>query len=353
MDKKQIKMNILIVLVISFLIISALMMRFEFNPFSYFVETGDKDEDVVLSEDNSNGIYRYRETLSGSFSLFYGCAVSYFDNYILIVNDNYFTYRHSCIGTFLTGRGKTKDLKFKQTIEKTKYIDYNDKDYYKTDLVSSLKTNNFLKDRQDDIGVLYPENYKLLLKESQHVDNYFDIKEAFLRSSPAMYNLNLKHVQDSIFDLNILFPSAEEPVYSYRVDNFDDLPELRFFGPNSVIIEPIINGNRYSYGFKVYSETSLKYDIKSMFPIIVDGVTLSNNNSIYIGFNESENKYIMLVGNDMAFCVSDSKSDNIAYYVFEISYNYYNKGFDNPKYIKKMYERDGCKYVDEVMRWNR
>lgn len=352
MDKKQIKINILIVLVVAFLIISALMMRFEFNPFSYFIESDD-EENVVLSDDNSNGIYRYRENLAETLNLFYGCSVSYFDNYILVINDNYYTYRHSCVGTFLTGSGKTKDLKFKFTLEKTQYIIYEDNEYYKTNVVGSIKTINYLKDFSNEVGPIYPENYKVLFKEAQREGEYFDFIEAVLRSSPQSYFFDLDYIEGTIFDLKLMSIQSNEPIYTYRVGSFDELPDLKIFGSNIVVIERIINGNRYSYGFKVFNELSMNYDIKSKFPIIVDGDTLTTNNSIYIAYNKTDNKYIMLVGDDLDFCVADSKSDKVVSYVFEINYNYYTKGFDNPKYIRKIYERDGCKYVNEVMRWNK
>lgn len=349
MDKKKVKINIIFILIIVILIISALMIRFEVNPFSYFLGE-DEEKEVISSSDNSNGIYRYRESLDKTRTMFHGCTLSYFDNYILIINDNYYLYRQSCIGTFYIGDGKTKELKFKETIEKTKYITYDGNDYYKNDTLDTIEVLNYVKENIDDISSVYPENYQLLLSESQREGDYFDFEEVEIKTSPAVFALNLKHVEDKRFELSIT-NSDEKVLYATNINGFTTVPLFRGYGSNLVIIEPFSTASKYSYGFKVINSEGLTYDIKNMFPITVDGDVLTYDKSIYITFNPSENKFVMLIGKDKEMCVKNSDSNNVAYYVFNLEYEYSSRKFKKPIFIKKVYERDGCKYANEVMGW--
>ena len=57
----------------------------------------------------------------------------------------------------------------------------------------------------------------------------------------------------------------------------------------------------------------------------------------------------MLVSKDRKFCEESNESKDVAYYVFHIKYDYVTKNFNNPKFIKKVYKNEGCKYVDELM----
>lgn len=349
MNKKKVKINIIFVLIIVFLVISALMIRFEVNPFSYFLGE-EEEEEVVSSGNNSNGIYRYRETLDKTRSMFQGCTVSYFDNYILIINDNYYIYRESCIGTFYIGDGKTKELKIKETLEKTKYITYDGKDYYKNDTLDTIEVLNFVKENPNDLGALYPENYQLLLKESQREGEYYSLDEVDLKTSPTSFYFNLKHLENKKFEI-IITNMDEKVLYTTNINGFSIMPLFRAYGSNLVIIEPFSTADKYSYNFMVINSEGTSYDLRNMFPITVDGDVLSYERSIYIAFDSSENKFVMLVGKDKEMCVKNSDSNEVAYYVFNLEYEYSSKTFKKPVFVKKVYERDGCKYADEVMGW--
>ena len=349
MNKKKAKVNIIFVLIIIILIISALMIRFEVNPFSYFLGE-DEEEVLVESTDNSNGIYRYREALDKTRSMFHGCTVIYFDNYILIINDKFYLYRESCIGTFYLGDGNTKTLKINETLEKNKYITYNGKDYYKNDTLDTIDVHNFVKENDDDLGAIYPENYNLLLQESQRVGDYFNLEEIEIKTSPAAFYFNLHQIEGNLFDMKIT-NMEEKVLYETKINGFNSMPLFRGYGSNLVVIEPISNGDKYQYGFKVINAEDTIYDLKSMFPITVDGDTLSYERSVYVTFNPSENEFVMLVGKDKQMCVKNSDSNDVAYYVFYLKYDYSNRNFKKPVFIKKVYERDGCKYANEVMGW--
>jgi len=122
-----------------------------------------------------------------------------------------------------------------------------------------------------------------------------------------------------------------------------------------VLIEKGFNKetNRYNYNFKVVDIEGLQYNLYEKFPIIVDGVSLGKENSIYITFDPSIRKFRMLIGYDDKMCVSnydESSSDDIVYYEFIIDYNYSHSGFDEPRFVKVGRKSEGCKYVNSIIR---
>ena len=138
-------------------------------------------------------------------------------------------------------------------------------------------------------------------------------------------------------------------MYSYVVDDLEDLPLFSGFGPNLTIIEPITFDDKYSYTFKAVTKEGNSYDLKDKFPITIDGDKLTYTDSIYIKFSPSDNAFVMLVGDTKALCEKNSDSKDVAYYVFHIKYDYVQKNFTNPKFIKKVYKNEGCKYVEDLM----
>ena len=89
--------------------------------------------------------------------------------------------------------------------------------------------------------------------------------------------------------------------------------------------------------------------MSTKFPINVDGVSLTANNSIYIKYSSSDNAFIMLIGAGEKICDKNNNSTDVSYYVFHIKYNHLLKTFDNPEFIKKVYKNEGWKYVDDLM----
>ena len=138
-------------------------------------------------------------------------------------------------------------------------------------------------------------------------------------------------------------------LYSYIVEDLDYLPLFLGFGPNLSIIEPEKNDFRYAYTFRSITKEGQNYDLSRKFPITIDGDTLTYSDNIYIKYVPSENVFVMLVSDSKEFCEKKSDSNEVAYYVFHIKYDYVEKNFTNPKFIRKVYKKDGCKYVDDLM----
>lgn len=348
MNKKKAKINIIFIIMIILLVVTFLMIKFEFNPISYLLNMGEEDKVTETSVSNYNGIYRYKESLNKSYKLYSNCTLSYYDYYIVILNENFYRYKSNCVGTFKIAEGKTRMLKFSETVEKNTVITLEGKEYLKTDYINSVVEGNYFKDTVDDNSRLYADTYHVLLKEAQLPGREFNLKDASLTFSNVNFPFTFKVMEDKSFDLK-LFGSNDSIIYNYKVKNLDDLPLFLGFGQNLTVIEPIADAFKYSYTFKAYTRDGMSYDLKTKFPITIDGDTLYYTDNIYIKYSPSENVFVMLVGDKREFCENKSHSKDVAYYVFHIKYDYVKKNFNNPKFIKKVYKNEGCSFVKELM----
>lgn len=346
MNREKVKSNIIFILIILFLVITALMIKFEFNPISQLL---GKDDNEIVSNDgvvNYNGVYKYRETLDNVYKLFDGCTLNYYDFYFVVLNDNYYRYKSSCIGTFLLDSGKTSELKFSETVEKNKVIKFDKKQYVKTDLVNSVIEGNYFKTKKNKIDSINANNYHILMKQVQLPGKEFSIQGAEIVATNISYYFDFEYLDNNQIEVKI---SEDEFSYSYLAKDLNELPLFLGVGNNLSVIEPTMINNRYAFNFKSIANDSIVYDLSTKFPINVDGVSLTTNNSIYIKYSSSDNAFIMLIGAGEKICDKNNNSTDVSYYVFHIKYNHLLKTFDNPEFIKKVYKNEGCKYVDDLM----
>lgn len=348
MNRKRAELNFLIIIIVIFLVVSVLLMRFEINPFSYFIEKEEETKEEVAIT-NLNGIYIHKETTPKTYTFFAGCTISYFNNSLVIINDEYHIYRESCIGTFYIKSGKVSELKVSESLEKNKVVTLDGVDYYKNEYLDYVKVNNIVKNDPKKLSIVYPENYKILFDESMKIDGLFELRGLDFKMHGASFKFNLFITEER--RLNFQLVSKDVVVYDLFVDKISDLPDLRAFGEKMVVIETLSDKNAYRYKFKSLSEAGVDYDLDSKFPIKVDTVELTTANSIFVKFNPTKNNFIMLVGTDKQLCTVDSDSSEIAYYVFDINYNYSKKKFEKPEFMEIVYKKDGCKHVNEVMGW--
>lgn len=356
MNKKRTGKNIIFVLFILLVCI--------FSFFGYYFITGKKNPlfgiiDKITENneltDNYNGIYTYYDDLGGSKSVFTGCSISKIANHIYVIGEDYYTFRSSCMGSYLKETGKTKDLNFKHNEEVGYYVMYNDKRYDKDFITTNITLNNDISEKLTTIELA---TYQLFMRETQFEGNYYDIKEA--KIAGVNTDLRMSILRDNLlegFEFNILGKREKigyVDVYSFYAIDLNMLPDMYAYGKNIVLIEKGFDKttNRYNYNFKVIDVNGLQYNLYDKFPITIDGVTLGKDNSIYISFDPSIRKFRMLVGYDDKMCVSDydnSTADDIVYYEFTIDYNYSHSGFDEPKFVKMGRKSEGCKYVNSIM----
>lgn len=320
------------------------------NPLTELIDQISNDNKIV---DNYNGVYVSKDDLNGSKYMFRGCSVSYISNYILIIDDDYYLFRSSCMGTFPKGNGKTEDLHIQVDEEKNTYkIQYDDREYMKDSSILSIVPS---MDLVKEITSIQPDTYQLLMQETQYDGYYYDLKKARIEgiSSNLAVSIGRNEMTNS-FDFSIGVTSNDYILYSYSVADLESFPNLYPYGKNLVIIEKNQSSDKekYAYRFKVLSEDGVSYNSDTMFPIVIDDVTLSTENSIYITFDSANRNFRMLIGDDKNFCTDDyseEEKNDIAYYEFTIDYDYSTFSFLKPKFSKIGYKSEGCKYINKVM----
>lgn len=320
------------------------IVKRELNP-AIIIGGLTNDDGIVI--DNYNGVYEYRDDLGGSKPISIRCNASYISDFILVFNDSYYIYRSSCMGTYLNDSGKTKDLEIKENDESDSlFINYKGKKYEKNYAITSIVPNNDIKDQLRRINL---NTYQLIVKETEFEGNYYNIS-AGINNISSNIKLNFIHIENGTFTLSL--DTNEDNLYSMVVNNFDYLPDLFPYGKSVVVIEKsktLGDNVKFKYNFKVIDDQGMIYNLYDYFPIIVDDVTLNQDNSIFITFDYEKRVFRMLVGFDDKMCVTDDNSNDVIYYEFELDYNYVNKGFDKPLFVKKGLKSEGCSYVDNIM----
>lgn len=331
---------ILFIIVCVFLLLLYLYIESEGKLLSQVIQNITETNKV---SDNYNGVYTNVDSLNGTKVLFGSCTLSHIDNYIVIINDDYYIYRSSCIGTFYIGSGKTSKLDIREDVENdTFYINYRDNVYNKDYAITSLEVTTSPIGYNGDF---YPAYYDLLFKESQFEGFYYDVGEREIYGTSSDLKISFEHIEGESFVLKL--NKKNDVVYQYYIKNFDTLPLIYTFGGYVAVLEKDNDGDRYQNVLKVFTDNGLVYDSRNMFPITVDDVELNNEMSFYIYFNSSKRNFQVIVSDSRNICTNDKK--DVAYYVFEIDYNYSTKEFDKPAFVKLGYASEECKDIKEVV----
>jgi len=302
-------------------------------------------------QDSYNGVYTYTEELGYKISAFTGCSLSEINNYLLVINDDYYAFRSSCMGTYLKDKGKTDDLNIVAG-DKAYSINYKDHLYERDYKVTSIIPNNAIADAK---GAIDLNSLPGIVKETEFEGNYYDINRvvAGLTSNIYVYFTHLEGEQYSIRFSRVRsgLESQGATDYTYIIKNIDKMPLYYTFGDNLVMLERESTNSTYSYKFKVYTlKDGITYDLKNMFPITIDNEILNYDKSVYIVYDKSNRLFRMFVGNNKEFCVKNGDKDKVAYYEFEIKYNYSTNEFERPEYIKKWYENSDCSYINGLLK---
>lgn len=322
------------------------LLNSEDNALQDLIDNMNGESSII---DNYNGVYVYSMSVNGSKNMFRGCIIDHIDYYIMIVNDKYYTYRSSCIGTFPFEEGNTKDLEIYENKEaNTFYIKNDGLVYAKNPAIRSVNVVNNLANYGEKFQV---NNYQLLFEESQFPGAYFSVKRLEIDNLSSDMFIEFGHIFDERFKMTISgqFEGEVRELYSYIFDDFKHMPQLYPYGAYLVIIEKNESEDKYHHTIKVYNNEGIVYNLEQQFPIVVDDVSLDMNNSIFVKFDEYNRTFKLLIGNDKNMCVEESEDKTVTYYEFEVDYNYTLKGFERPVFVKQGYAKDGCKYVDEVM----
>ena len=296
-------------------------------------------------QDSYNGVYTYEEDLGYKISAFTGCSLESVNNYILIINEDYYVFRSSCMGTYLKGKGETDDLNIVET-NKSYMVKYEGNQYIRDFQTVSIVPNNRIS--KQDSSSLDLNSLSGIIKETMFEGNYYKIKREVAGISTTII-ANLEHIDGNNYRL--FFKAEGKEIYSYNVTNPDKMPLYYGFGSNLVMLERESSAGKYSYQFKVLTAAGVTYNLVNTLPIKIDNVSLDyEHNSIFIVYDTSTRKFKMFVGFDKKFCVTNGDSSKIAFYEFEINYNYSSNTFEKPSFVKIWYENENCSYVEQYLK---
>lgn len=311
--------------------------------------------------DTYNGVYTYIEPLEDKYKVTDRCSINSINNYIYIINDDYYVFRNSCLGTYEQSRGKTKDLNIAST-DTEYYVVYKENRYNKDYSVNAIVPGygeRVVEGTSVDLNAM-----PVIIKETEIDGYYYEWMDRNISGLSAKNGLkvNLKNLGNGNFKFLITAgaldrrdPEAEsKAIYTLNINKNTLYPTFYTYGENLGIIEKNNNSsdsNKYGYRLMFISKKGVIYDTNKMFPIVVNDVKLDTENySIYIAYNFSDRKYKMFVGNDKKFCKQNGDPKSVAYYEFEISYSYQAGGFSKPVYVKTGYEGESCSYIEQYVK---
>lgn len=346
MKKKKTKFIIIFIIVI-FLgggVFLAYFLTHGKNPIANIINIINNEQKV---NDNYNGIYVYKESLNGAKFIYTGCSISEISYYVLVVNDDFYSFKSSCMGTYPIEEGKTEKLEINENEENTSYVlNYNDHEYKKDDTIKEIQTNNEIANRLKEIDVA---NYELILNETEFEGNYYKIA-ATIKNLSSNLLFGFDRLDNGTYDISIFKANRNNTaIYKINKTDYNNLPVFYTFGKTLVVIEKDEALGKLKYNFKAMNEDGIIYDLSNKLPIIVNGVSLTGDNSIFVKYDASNRDFILLIGNNDKMCVENSNSNNIAYYEFRIKYDYANASFKMPEFVKFGLENEGCNYTNKII----
>lgn len=339
MKNKRWKKTILFLIII-IIIVLAIILGYSFfiakeNPLEQILNNSNNKE--YKSVDNYNGIYAYNENLDTTYYIYSGCTITKLNYYIVVINNEYTTYKSTCMGTYLQDSGQTENLNIKE--ENDDYIiEYNDHTYSKTTLVKSIEPQNSIKSSKSNINV---NSYKFVIEQTEFEGNYY-IYSGRIDKLNQNLTLNFSKQDDNSFKLIIYSRDMKNPTYSTIITDFEYLPDLYIFGDNLVIIEKNYLNSKSNYNFYIISDGNTSYDINDYFPITVNHKPLTTDYNRIITYDSENKEFVLLVSENDSFCTEESESTEISYYKFVITYSYLTGKFSTPEFSEVGYLNEGC-----------
>ena len=300
-------------------------------------------------QDSYNGIYVYEEPIGEKRVVGKNCSFSSINNYLIIVDEDYYLYRSSCMGTYYKGTGKISELNIANTSTEY-YVIYNDLRYNKTVRVKSVAPNNNIESFGGPLDI---NSLKIISRETQFEGNYYTLKRKTQTADrKGGIDFTYEHQDDDTFLLT--FINRGEILYSYTIRDMDMFPEYYHFGDILVTIEKGYGTTRDKYGYKLKAISKTKgviYDMDTKFPIMIDDVKVDTEHySIYIYYEQYHKYFRVFAGNDKKFCKGNGDPRRVAYYEFRVGFDYANKTLDKPVYVKTGYENESCSYIEQFVK---
>ena len=287
--------------------------------------------------DNKNGIYVFKTKADKSRTLLKNCVVDAINDYLVVINGNYYMYHGNCLNLVFVKQGLTETLKFEKDNNSRYSVELDDIKYNKDNSVNQLVVEN--KVVQGNRTSLNYDNLKAIIDYSEYPGYYYSFN-GYILGNKYLFN----YVYDENFN-NFRFSLSIETYqfYSKNMRSFNDIPIFYSLADNMVIID---NNNKIDGNYRgelyVFSKNGKTYDYNSMFPIKV------NDNVIDSSWNRAF-RYDSI--NKVAYVVFSRSSDYCdynngnSYYEFKLNYDYVKGGFKTPDLYKKGTNSKDCTYV--------
>ena len=287
--------------------------------------------------DTKNGIYVIKNNTISKKTLLKKCVIDSINDYIVVINENYYMYRGNCLNTIYLGQGSTEKLKFEKDNNSEYSVELEDVIYrkdYTTDKIvveNKVVSNNAVSYDYDSL--------KLVIDYSEFPNNYYSFIGNILYNNSYMFNYVYNKDFNS-FSFNISY--IQSSIFSKSMKSFDDIPYFYSLGNNMVIIDLNKDGNRYGSHLFVYSGADKTYDYNSMFPLYVNNNIIDSTWNRIFRYDATNKVAYVLFSKTNDFC---DFSDGNAYYEFKLSYDYKKNGFNAPDLYKKGINSKDCNYA--------
>lgn len=335
--KSKLPIIILIVVVVSFAVY-AIFIASPKEIINNFLNRDDPTR-LIADNDNINGVYVYSEPLDGYHAIYTGCRINSIDYYVVVINDNYFTYRSSCIATYLLDKGKIDDIKIEYSeLNKVFELYYKNKKYTKNNTISQVVPNeNVLK----NLSSLYIESLSIVLKQIEFENHYPNLTLNQLYNFKEFYGLVFTP-GESNFSIRITTFSGDT-IAEYVFNDLDHIPSFYNFNRGLGVLINNSTDSKYNYEIQLINKTDIIYRLSSNFPITVDDISLNTEDyNVYITKELAQPTFHVYLSKYHDFCIPDDDSNTITYYEFKVTYNYSIETFNKPEYVGKGYAKEGC-----------
>lgn len=343
----------IIIIIVLFLILAlAIILFVYFNRNNKIIKDifnhqEPKVEEKIGFNDSYNGVYKYKKDLGQTYNIFKGCSLSSLDQYIIVINQDYYIYDSTCMGTFYVGTGNVDTLSIKENNETKKYyIEYDDH-IYQSD-TSAQEFTHINKSKGKISKDFNFNSFNILMENTQRTDEYYRINTQ-VANLEKNYYFTVEPVGSGYF--NIIFKNKTGQIlYQKNLVGLDNLPEFKTYTTKSIIVlEKDRTNDKYSNRLIVASDDGIIYNSDTLLPMIVQNTELNTNNSIFIEYDSKLSKYRVLIGYDDKFCRLDDQSEDIVNYEFTISYDYNKRSFTNLEYVRMGRANEGCDHVNSIL----
>ena len=309
----------------------------------YFFLHDDNIKEEVLPtlstdkiKDVKNGIYIYKTNMGKSRTLLKSCVVDSINDYLVVINENYYLYRGNCLNTVFVGQGLTEKLKFEKDNDSKYTVQLDNITYNKDNSITKIVVDNNVIKNSDYIYNY--DNLKAVIDYSEYNGYYYSFKGLVLRNEKYRFKYDYDNITNS-FQFSIT--KSEVPIYYKVMNSFNDIPNYYILNDNLAVLDNNKVGDIYKGELYIYSGTNKTYDYNSMFPLIVNGETIDSTWNRIFKYDSTNKIGYVLFSKSNDFCDFDKGN----YYEFKLYYDYKKLGFKAPDLSKKGTNAKDCSYV--------